>query len=44
MTLSRNLLNTKVVDNFLSFPKITGTLNSDLVCEIYAQNTELGRY
>jgi hypothetical protein len=40
---SRNLVNKKVVDNFLSFPENTSTLNSKFLCEIYAQNTELDR-
>jgi hypothetical protein len=43
MTFSRKLLNTKVVDNFLSFPESTRTLHFEFVCEIYGQNTKLDR-
>jgi hypothetical protein len=37
------LVNIIVVENFLSFLEITRTLNSEVVCELYAQNTKLGR-
>jgi hypothetical protein len=43
MTFSENLVNTKVVGINLSFSENTRTLNSEFVCEIYAQNTELDR-
>jgi hypothetical protein len=41
MTFSGKLVNTKVVDNFLSFPESIRKLNSGFVCEIYVQNTKL---
>jgi hypothetical protein len=40
---SGNIVNNKVVDNFLSFPESIRTRNSEFVCEIYTQNTELDR-
>jgi hypothetical protein len=43
MTIYGNFINTTVVDNFLSFPKSTRTLNFELVCKIHAQNTELDK-
>jgi hypothetical protein len=43
LTFSGNLVNKKNVDNFLSFPGSTRILNSESVCEIYAQNNELDR-
>jgi hypothetical protein len=43
ITFSGELINKKVVDKFLSFPESSRTLNSESVCEIYAQNTELDR-
>jgi hypothetical protein len=43
VTFSGKLVSTKVVDNFLSFPESTRTINSEFVCEIYAQNTELDK-
>jgi hypothetical protein len=43
LTISGNLVNENVLYNSLSFPESTGTLISEFVCEIYAQNTELDR-
>jgi hypothetical protein len=40
---SANLLNTKVIDNFLRFPESIRTQESKFVCERYDQNTELDR-
>jgi hypothetical protein len=40
---SRILVNTKVADNFIRFPESIRRLNSEFICEIYAQNTELDR-
>jgi hypothetical protein len=41
--MTRKLVNKKVVDSFLSFSQSTRTQNSEFVCEIYAQNTNLDR-
>jgi hypothetical protein len=41
---SRNLINKKVVDNFLGFLESTRILNSEFVYTMYAQNTELNTY
>jgi hypothetical protein len=43
LMFSGNIVNNKVVYNFLMFPESIRTLNSEFVCEIYAQNIELGR-
>jgi hypothetical protein len=37
------LLNTKVVDNFLSFVESTRTKESEFICGRYDQNTKLDR-
>jgi hypothetical protein len=37
------LVNSKVADNFIRFPESTRRLNSEFICKIYAQNTELDR-
>jgi hypothetical protein len=37
------LLNTKVIDNFLSFSESKRTQESECVCGRYDQNTELDR-
>jgi hypothetical protein len=43
ITFSGNIVIKKVVDNFVTFPKNRRTLNFELLCEIYAQNTKLER-
>jgi hypothetical protein len=43
LTFSGNIINKNIVDNFLSFPECTRTINYEFVCEIYAQNTKLNR-
>ena len=41
--LPAKLLNTKVVENFSSFPESTRTQESEFVWEIYGRNTKLDR-
>jgi hypothetical protein len=36
-------MNTKVIDNFVSFPESTRTQESMFICGIYDQNTKLDR-
>jgi hypothetical protein len=40
---SVNPLNTKVIENFRSFPESTRTQESEFICGRYHQNTELDR-
>jgi hypothetical protein len=43
MIFSMNLLNMKVIDNFLRFPESTRTQEFEFVCGRYDQNTELDK-